>query len=296
MSSHLSGLYIEFGVWIRCCHLNTQFLLWTVFNVSVTSLKTHNKVVIVSSVMRKCSCHSWLLQGHILIIQADWEILMKWFPGPLLPEKMQIYQNKKLFFSFWRPFVCQNILFPIQKEEKILLSQNFWPSWVFWVIQMCRRNIANWLFLAAWETIATMGNDPASLSFEWLGNTNCQEPIPIRLAEPCNCCRVGSIPPAASSMASLAVRRRKQWDNSYSGRKLSSLTPASSRQQGYYLLLCWVHLPIIPLVGTEGVTFLQKWDCSRGVYSPVHCCKLWRSCCSVNSSTAARWKEESIQI
>lgn len=102
---------------------------------------------------------------------------------------------------------------------------------------MCRRNIANWLFLPACETIPTMGNDPASLWFEWLSNAICQELIPIRLAEPCNCCWVSSIPPAASSMVSLAVQQRKQWDNGYSGRKLSSLTPASSQQQGYYLLV-----------------------------------------------------------
>lgn len=34
----------------------------------------HRKVVVVSSVKGKCSCHSSLLQGHILILQSDWEI------------------------------------------------------------------------------------------------------------------------------------------------------------------------------------------------------------------------------
>lgn len=36
-------------------------------------------------------------------------------------------------------------------------------SWVFWLIQTCRRNTANGLFLAAWEKIPALGNDPAVL-------------------------------------------------------------------------------------------------------------------------------------
>lgn len=199
--------------------------------------------------------------------------------------------------------MCQNSPFPIPKQEIILLFQNFHPICVFCVIQMCRRTTANCLILAAWEVVSAMGNDCAPLPFEWLSNINCQDSTGIRLAE--SCCWVW-IPPAASSMASLAVRQRKQWDNSYSGRKLSSLTPASSRQQGYYLL---VHSSLLgspsynpsapaALVWIEVVMFiiLQRRDCSRGMYLPVHCHKLWRSCCNINSSPATRWKKDSIQI
>lgn len=228
--------------------------------------------------MRKYSCHSWFLQGHILILQANWEILTKWFPGLPLPEKMQIYQNKTLIFFFILKSLNMSKYSVSHPEAgKNLLISTFLAELSF-LIQMCRRNIANWLFLAAWETIPTTRNDPVSLPLEWLSNTPCQEPILIGLESPAvPLCEPR--PGTASAMVSLPVRQRKQRYNSYSGRKLSSLTPASSPQQGHYLpahssllgspsynpsapaALIWIEWAMIKIP--------QKWDRSQGMYSAL---------------------------
>lgn len=167
-SSQTSSFYTEFWFWRRCCPSDTHFLLWTVFNISVPLLKAHGKVVIISSVMRKCSGHSWLLQGHILIIWAKWETLTKWFPGPSLPEKMQIYQNKNLmyvfiylFFTLKIPSMSKYSISHPGGEKKTLISQKLGLSWVLWWCKHAEGYMANWPCLEVWEAVPTTGNDPA---------------------------------------------------------------------------------------------------------------------------------------
>lgn len=87
---------------------------------------------------------------------------------------------------------------------------------------MCRRNIANCLFLAAWEAIPTTGKDPVSLPLEWFSDAPRQESPAVWA------------PPGCASDALPPVQQRKPAHNSYSGRKHSSL-PRLPRQQGHYL-------------------------------------------------------------
>lgn len=186
-------------------------------------------------------------------------------------------QNLDFFFFILKSLNMSKYSVSHPEAGKNLLISTFLAELSF-LFQMCRRIIANWLFLAAWETIPTTRNDPVSLSLEWLSNTPCQEPILIGLESPAvPLCEPR--PRAASAMVSLPVRQRKQGYNSYSGRKLSSLTPASSPQQGHYLpahssllgsppynpsgpaALIWIEWAVIKIP--------QKWDRSRGMYSAL---------------------------
>lgn len=156
--------------------------------------------------------------------------------------------------------------FPSRRRKENIDISETWVELGFVVMQTCRRIYGQPAVSRSVRSSAHHREWPCTGLLDWLSTTNCKELTLGRLAEPCNCCCACSATPAASPMVSLAISQRKQADNSCSGRKLSSLTPASSLQEGDYLHVC-SSLPASPScnppAGAEGTVFrvLQKWDC-----------------------------------
>lgn len=160
-------------------------------------------------------------------------------PWPSTPwENTSISEQKPwfFFFHFEVSYYVKIFSFPSRSREKIMLSEHFCPSWVFWVNSNTQKEYCQLAVFSSMRNNTSHGEGPCitpsgmsqQCSLSGARSDGAREPHSARVWAPS---------PAASAMLSLPVQQRKQAHNS------SSLSPASSPSRGITCLptpLCWV--------------------------------------------------------